>query len=177
MRPTLDSMSPMKPLVALPWQQLCNVLVTYWWRIPDDYKRELCAIFATPLGPANTPLCSLLCDNVRTYQIRLASCIAFELHRFHTRLLGDGWARFQLQGQLQSISDKHPQKSILFGFMLPLEYWLQSKDLFTNPAREADNDLFVAYSLALSTTFPGIDYLALLLAPSTANAEDKMRRK
>lgn len=160
-------------------------MVTEWWRVPDEYKRELCAIFATPLGPGNTPLCWMLCDSVRQYHARLHSCVMFELQRFHMRLLPDGWARFQLHGQIAALP-KGADKSVLFGFMFPLDHWLHSKDLYMQPTREADNDLFIAYSLVLSTAFPCIDYLALLLAtpppppPASAKIESaawRSRRK
>lgn len=133
--------------------------------MPDDYKRELCAIFAAPLGPANTPLCSLVCDSIREHHARLHSCVLFELQRFHSRLHQEGWARYQLQKQMESLSDG-PTKSMLFGFMLPLEYWLNSKDLYTRPSCQATDALFVSHSLVLMTAFPGVDYLALLLAAS-----------
>jgi len=173
MRPLHDSMRPMRESAWVPWQQLCTLLITEWWRVPEDYKRELCSIFAVPLGPANTPLCWMLCDSIYQYHARLHPCVMFELQRFHSRLLPEAWARFHLHGQITDVPDG-AAKSVLFGFLFPIELWLKSKDLYEQPTREADNDLFTSYSLALSTAFPGIDYLALLLAvPSSSSSSAK----
>ena len=163
---------------AMPWQQLCGALVAHWWRLPDAYKRELCAIFAVPLAPGNTPLCTPLCDCIRIHHIRLHTCVLYELQRFQRCLLQDGWAHYQLQAQIHGLPNG-PAKSVLFGFMLPIDYWLNTKELYQDPWIEATNELFNSYSFVLnSTSHVVIDYLALLSnAPAAASAPAKMRRK
>lgn len=161
-------------LPVAPWQQLCNAITANWWRLPDKYKRELCAIFAVPLGPRNTPLCWSLCECIRENQARLHTCIVFELQRFHTCLLQEGWARYQMQQQWKAIPDGSPEKSVLFGFLMPLEYWLHTRDFYKEPMRVADNELFLSYSLVLMTSsFTGADYLALLAASGASGTKDK----
>lgn len=176
-----DSNHPMREL-SWPWQQLCVLIVAEWWRVPDDYKRELCAIFAAPLGPGNTPLCWILCNSIRRYRVRLHSCILFELQRFYTRLLPEVWARYFLQHQFEAFPEG-ADKSILFGFLFPLDYWLQAKNLYTQPTHEADNELFSVYLQVVLTGFTGIDYLALTCAHSSSasakieSADWRRRRK
>lgn len=145
--------------------------------MPDDYKRELCGIFAAPLGPANTPLCSLLCDSIKEHYGRLHTCVLFELQRFHSRIWQESWARYNLQAQMRALPEG-PERSVLFGFMLPLEYWLHTKEFYQNPGRLASDELFVSYGLVLGTSNQGVDYLSLLSANfKTAKDALKMRRK
>lgn len=83
-----------------------------------------------------------------------------------------------MQSQINGLPNG-PAKSVLFGFLLPVEYWLNTKELYQDPWLEATNELFQTYSFALNTTMHvGVDYLALLSnAAAAASAPTKMRRK
>jgi hypothetical protein len=70
----------------------------------------------------------------------------------------------------------------MFGFLMPLEYWLNTEDLYRQPTACASDNMFTQYANILMTAPLGMDYLALSLAPGGAGAkmdktEFNMRRK
>ena len=147
--------------------------------MPDDYKKELCAVFAAPLGPRNTPLCFPLCDCICQHYIRLHSSVLYHLQYFHQRLFNEERARQEMQRKCQTLPAAH--KSIVFGFLMPLEYWLNTKDLYRQPGIDVSNDMFTQYANILMTAPLGMDYLALSDPGGAAVKMDKtefnMRRK